>query len=78
MRKKSTNSQTAASKLSRMKTAHAYEKKMQELGLITRTTLRLKTEVFEDFERLAEQLDVSRPECLRILLENYRLTQGVD
>lgn len=77
MTTKSTNSQTAASKLSRMKTAHAYDKKMQELGLITRTTLRLKTEVYEDFEKLAKQLDLSRPECLRILLESYRKNHNI-
>ena len=71
MSKYNTNSQTPASKEARMRNAHAYDKKMRELGLIKNIGLRLPTDIFNQFDGLAKSLGITRTECLKMLLNHY-------
>ncbi|CCG17514.1 hypothetical protein [Taylorella equigenitalis] len=73
-RKYNANSQSPASKAARQRTAHEYDKKMIELGLIKKIGLRLPTEVYEAFESLSSEKGMTRPACLRMLIEHYRNT----
>ncbi|MFD1806237.1 hypothetical protein ACFSAV_07635 [Pasteurella oralis] len=65
------NAMTKHSKNLRVKTASNYNKKVLENGTARRITMQLPTSVANNFDIIATELGLSRPECLKILCELY-------
>lgn len=66
------NAKTEHSKWLRAKTATEYNKKLLANGTVKQISLKLPTEIANNFDAIVAELGVSRPECLRILCELYR------
>ena len=65
------NSNTEHSKKLRAATAAAYNKRMIEEGKVKVVQLRIKTELVEQWDNVAKELNLSRPESIRYFLELY-------
>ncbi len=66
------NSYTEHSRKLRAKTATESTKRLIAAGVIRKFALRLKTELANEFDAIAEERALSRPETLKLLVEFYR------
>lgn len=69
------NANTEHSRKLRSKTATEYNRQKIEAGEIRVISLKLKTELLDEFDELCSMLGLSRPALLSFLIDHYNKTK---